>query len=96
MIRRKKRKFFPPPEQLTNLHPELSFKTRPMRVAKATGFGKLPEAVKIPNEERKMGLEDKRLWSQNLPKLKLIVIIIGFGILVWIRSSVLTMSSFKK
>jgi len=53
--------------------------------------------MKIQNEEeRKMGLEDKRQLSQDVSKLKMIVMITGFGILTWIRSSMLTMLLLEK
>jgi hypothetical protein len=53
--------------------------------------------MKIQSEgERKMGLENMRQRSQNVPKLKCIVMIIGLGILTWIRSSMLTMPLLKK
>jgi len=51
----------------------------------------LSEVTEIQNkEERNMGLEDKRHRSQKAQKLKMIVMVIGFGILTWIRSSMLT------
>jgi len=45
--------FFAPPEQLTNLQPKPSSKTRPIRAAKSKGIGKLSEVMKIQNQEEK-------------------------------------------
>ena len=57
----KKKSFVLPPEQLTNLQPGPSCKTRPIRAAKVKGTGKLSDVMKIQNEEeRKMGLDDKQ------------------------------------
>ena len=63
--------FVPPPEQLTNLQPGSSCKTRPIRAAKIKGIGKLSEVMKIQNEEeRKMGLEDKRQRESKRVKIE--------------------------
>ena len=81
----------PSREQFTNLQSGPSFKTRPIMAAKAQGTGKSSEVMQIQTEEeRKNLLEDKQKRSQDTPKFIMIVMIIWFGILEWIRSSMLT------
>ena len=66
-----KQVFVPPPEQFTNLQPGPSCKTRPIRAAKAKGIDKLSEVIKIQiEEERKMGLEDKRQRESKRVKIE--------------------------
>ena len=63
--------FVPLPEELMNLQPGPSCKTRPIREAKAKGIGKLSEVMKTKHDEEiKMRLEDKRQRESKRVKIE--------------------------